>query len=252
VSLVAGGDPATAARLGFAMFALQSSIGTVNDLVDAPRDAGRKPGKPIPVGLVSRSAAQAVAVAAATAGVLLTLPSGALTVSLAVIVLAIGYGYDLYAKGTAWSWLPFAIGIPLLPVYGWYGTAGELPPVFALLVPVAVVTGAALAIANTRADMERDAAAGIDSVAIRLGRDRSWVVASGLLVAVATIAVVTLLAWRAPVAAILGAWSGIAVIGIGIDAGRDLRPAGLERAWELQAVGVGVLAAAWLAGWAAT
>jgi 4-hydroxybenzoate polyprenyltransferase len=137
-------------------------------------------------------------------------------------------------------------------VYGWYGTTGELAPVFALLVPVAVVTGAALSIANTRADTERDTAAGIDSVAIRLGPDRSWLVASGLLVAVATIAVVTLVAWRAPLAAVLGAGAGIVVIGIGIGAGRDPRPARLERAWELQAVGVGVLAAAWLAGWAAT
>jgi 4-hydroxybenzoate polyprenyltransferase len=234
------------------MFALQASIGALNDIVDAPRDAGRKAGKPIPAGLVSRRAAQAVVVAAAAVGLILTVPSGAATVALGVVVLAIGYGYDLYAKGTAWSWLPFAVGIPILPVFGWYGTTGELPPVFALLVPVAIVTGAALAIANARADMERDAAAGVDSVAIRLGRDRSWLLASGLLVAAAAVALVTLLAWGAPGAAILGAGAGSAVIGIGIEAGRDDRPARLERAWELQAVGVGVLAAAWLAGWAAT
>jgi 4-hydroxybenzoate polyprenyltransferase len=234
------------------MFALQASIGALNDIVDAPRDAGRKAGKPIPAGLVSRRAAQAVVVAAAAVGLILTVPSGAATVALGVVVLAIGYGYDLYAKGTAWSWLPFAVGIPILPVFGWYGTTGELPPVFALLVPVAIVTGAALAIANARADMERDAAAGVDSVAIRLGRDRSWLLASGLLVAAAAVALVTLLAWGAPAAAILGAGAGSAVIGIGIEAGRDDRPARLERAWELQAVGVGVLAAAWLAGWAAT
>jgi len=74
------------------MFALQASIGGMNDLVDAPRDAGRKAGKPIPAGLVSRSAAQAVVVAAAAVGLILTVPSGALTVALAVVVLAIGYG----------------------------------------------------------------------------------------------------------------------------------------------------------------
>ncbi len=34
------------------MTALQASIGALNDLVDAPRDAGHKPGKPIPAGLV--------------------------------------------------------------------------------------------------------------------------------------------------------------------------------------------------------
>ena len=41
-----------------------------------------------------------------------------------VVVLAIGYGYDLRFKGTAWSWLPFAVGIPLLPVFGWVGATG--------------------------------------------------------------------------------------------------------------------------------
>ena len=35
------------------MTALQASIGSLNDVVDAPRDAGHKPGKPIPAGLVS-------------------------------------------------------------------------------------------------------------------------------------------------------------------------------------------------------
>jgi len=272
VSVVAGGGPSTAVRLGLAMFALQASIGAVNDLVDAPRDAGLKPGKPIPSGLVSRSLAQAVAVASALVGLALagasaptsgaaSGPSGLsgaprgidpVMLALAAVVLSIGYGYDVFAKGTVWSWVPFALGIPLLPVFGWYGTTGELAPVFRLLVPVAVVAGAALAIANTRADAERDIAAGIDSLAIRLGPRRSWLVATGLLVTVAIIAVVTLLAWRAPFATVLGALGGIAVIGIGVDTGRDPQPARLERSWELQAIGVGFLAAAWLAGWAAT
>ena len=44
----AGGDPGTAVRLGVSMVLLQASVGALNDLVDAPSDAGRKPGKPIP------------------------------------------------------------------------------------------------------------------------------------------------------------------------------------------------------------
>jgi len=252
VSLVSGGTPETAIRLGLAMFALQASIGALNDVVDAPRDAGRKPAKPIPAGLVSRPVALGVVAGAGVVGLVLSAASGLATLCLAAVVLAIGYAYDLFAKGTAWSWVPFAVGIPLLPIYGWFGTTEELPPVFALLVPVAVVTGAALAIANARADAERDEAAAIDSVAIRLGSGRSWLVSGALMAIVAVIAMVTLLAWGAPPAAILGAIAGIAVMAIGIGAGRGSDPARLERAWELQAVGVGVLAAAWLAGWAAT
>ena len=100
--------------------------------------------------------------------------------ALAVLILAIGYGYDRFAKGTAWSWLPFALGVPLLPVFGWLGAAGTVPAVFAILLPTAVVAGAALAIANARADVDRDAAAGVTSVATALGPDRAWVVAAGL------------------------------------------------------------------------
>ena len=104
------------------MTALQVSIGTLNDLVDAPRDAGHKPGKPIPAGLVTPGIARAVMVIARHAGAPAGRPVRPGDPRLwPVVILAIGYGYDLVAKGTAWSWLPFAVGIPLLPVFGWLG-----------------------------------------------------------------------------------------------------------------------------------
>jgi 4-hydroxybenzoate polyprenyltransferase len=248
VAVVAGADPVTALRLGVAMTALQASIGALNDIVDAPRDEGRKHGKPIPTGLVSQGLARAVAVAAAGLGVGLSAPSGAATLGLAVVVLAIGYGYDLRLKGTVWSWFPFAIGIPLLPVFGWLGTTGGLPGSFALLLPVAIIAGAALAVANARADAERDAAAGVESVATRLGLERAWAINAILLAVVVGLAVVTLLARATPMVVLLGAASAGLIIGLGVARGRGADSAGRERAWELEAVGVGFLAAAWLAG----
>ena len=227
----------TAVRLGVAMTALQVSIGSLNDIVDAPRDRGRTPPKPIPGGLVSPGQAWAVTIGGAVLGLALALPSGVATLLLAIVVLAIGYAYDLVFKGTAWSWLPFAIGIPLLPVFGWLGATGGLPSSFTILLPVAVIAGAALAIANARADVERDAAAGVDSVATRLGIERAWAVNASLLGLVIDLAATTLIALGAAV-----------VIGIGVVLGRHADSAGRERAWELEAVGVGVLAAAWLAG----
>ena len=113
------------------MVALQASIGTLNDLVDAPRDAGHKPGKPIPAGLVPGPGGTGHGRRRRRAsGSPCRVPSGGPAVALAVLVLAIGYGYDLVFKGTAWSWLPFAVGIPLLPVFGWYGATGTLPGSF--------------------------------------------------------------------------------------------------------------------------
>ena len=174
VAVAAGADPARALGLGVSMTALQASIGALNDIHDAPDDAGHKPGKPIPAGLVSVPAAWAVVVTGAALGIVLGTLADVRVGVLAVVVLLIGYGYDLVAKGTAWSWLPFALGIPLLPVYGWLGATGVLPSFFIALVPMTMLAGAALAIANARADLERDVAAGTVSVATRLGLEGSW------------------------------------------------------------------------------
>ena len=245
---LAGGDPLTIVRLGVSMTALQVSIGMLNDLIDAPHDAGHKPGKPIPAGLVTVAAARVGVIASAVVGVLLAASSGAATTGLAVVILAIGYGYDRFAKGTAWSWLPFAIGIPLLPVFGWLGVAATVPPSFAILVPAAVVAGTALAIGNARADLERDAAAGVVSVATALGPERAWTVEAVLFAVVSAVAIVSLLVTRPGPLALAGALAGVAVIGIGTWLGRHDDARRRERAWEAQAVGVAVLAAAWLAG----
>lgn len=248
VSLLAGADPPIAVRLGLAMLALQASIGALNDLVDAPFDAGRKPGKPIPAGLVSPAVARAIVAGAAGLGLALTAPSGPGLVVVAGSILVIGYGYDLVAKGTAWSWLPFAIGIPLLPVFGWFGAVGTLPSLFAVLLPAAVMAGAALAIANARADMDRDEAAGLASVAIRLGARRAWAVGSWLLAIVVVVALGSLWLRDAPTLSVVASFGAALPLGVGVVLGRTSSAAHRERAWEMQAIGVALLAAAWLWG----
>jgi 4-hydroxybenzoate polyprenyltransferase len=250
VSLTAGGDAVTALRLGVSMTALQASIGTLNDVLDAPTDAGRKPGKPIPAGLISPAAARVVVVLTAATGLVLAAASGLGVLVLAGLVLAIGYGYDAWAKGTAWSWLPFAIGIPLLPVYGWYGATGGLADWFVVLLSAAVLTGAALAIGNARVDVERDRAAGRSSVAVSLGAETSWraqAIAIGLVVVVAAV-------WLAVVVGSPGplAWAGLAAAAVILAAslwwGRSAEPGRRERAWQGMTLGVAVLAIAWLIG----
>ena len=253
IALLAGGDPSTALRIGGSMVALQASIGALNDVLDAPADANRKPGKPIPAGLVTATVGRAIVVLGAGVGLLLATPSGPGLVALAGLGLVIGFGYDLVAKGTSWSWLPFALGTPLLPVYAWFGATGRLPTPFAILLPAAVVAGAALAIANARADLERDGAAGLISVATRLGPDRAWAVQAGLLLGLILVALVSLwltgpAAPAAPAAAGTIGASLVIVLGMGWDLGPRASPARRERAWEIEAIGVALLAAAWLAG----
>jgi 4-hydroxybenzoate polyprenyltransferase len=233
------------------MACLQFAIGALNDIVDAPVDRIGKPAKPIPAGLVSVEAAQGVAVVAALAGLALALASGLALALLGLVVLTIGSWYDLRAKGTTISWLPFAVGIPLLPVFGWFGAAGELPGVFLVLVPAAANAGTALAIANAIVDVERDEAAGIESIATALGLRRSGWLVLGLQGVVALLALATAAVVGAPAgwaaAVLLTACVPLVGAGIGLVAiYRGGGPGWRELAWEVQAVGAGLLAVAWL------
>jgi 4-hydroxybenzoate polyprenyltransferase len=250
VAVVAGGGPAVALVLGLSMMLLQFAIGTVNDLVDAPRDAGRKPGKPIPAGVVSARTAKALAITCAGGGVALAAVGGPWLVALAVVVLAIGLLYDVRLKGTTLSWLPFAIGIPLLPVFGWYGATGSLPGLFLVLVPAAANAGTALAIANAIVDMERDEQAGAHSIALALGPARAAAVVLVLHAVVAVLAVATAVVVGAPagwvVAVLVAAVAPIGGAVLGLVSAQRPATSWRELAWEVQAVGTGLLAVAWL------
>ena len=246
MAILAGGPLPLAIRLGVAMTALQLGIGAVNDLVDAQRDAGLKPGKPLPAGLVSRRLAVWIALGAFGVGLLLAASSGPIVLGLAVVVIAIGLAYDLRLKGTAWSWLPFAVGIPILPVFGWAGATGGLDPLFVVLVPAAVAGGAALAIANSLVDVERDRAAGVSSVAVALGEGRARTVGVVLLVAIVLAAVTSATLLGASfVAALAVGWLGLVPLLAAAWAGRA-DPARRELAWRVQAIGLGVLAVVWI------
>jgi 4-hydroxybenzoate polyprenyltransferase len=229
------------------MTSLQFAIGALNDIVDAPADAGRVPDKPIPGGQVDMRVARIVVAASAALGLALAIPSGPGLVVLALVVLAIGFGYDLFAKGTPWSWLPFAVGIPLLPVYGWLGVADAVPGFFAILVPMAVLAGAGLALANARVDTETDEAAGVESAATRLGAERAWWGNVALMTAATAIGVVFVgSAGWAPVtvALIVG---GTALVAFGISAGRGSARRARRRGWEAQAIGAAIAAVGWIA-----
>ena len=231
------------------MTALQFGIGATNDIVDAPRDAGHKPGKPIASGLIAPPVAVAVSIAAFGSGLVLASVSGAPMAALALAVIGIGLAYDFLLKGTAWSWLPFAVGIPILPVFGWLGASGTLPLIFGVLVPIAVAAGAALAIANSLADVERDRAVGTASIATTLGPGRAWAVQATLIgiVVVAALASASFIGASAGRVLLVAAAGSVPIAGValGRGGGADRR----ERAWQIEAIGVATLGVTWI--WAA-
>jgi len=248
IAAIAGGSPAVCVRLAVAMFCLQAAIGTVNDMVDAVADGDRKLGKPIPAGRVGVATARLVAVVALAVGLALSALSGPAVLAVALLGTAVGFSYDIRLSGTRWSWLPFALGIPLLPVYAWLGGSGGLPAAFLILLPTAFLAGAGLAYANALADLERDRAAGTETVATALGRDGTWRTGAALQGVVVVIAVTMTAVVGGGGPALVAALVAAGLVVLGLALGRSDDPWRRTRGWEVQGVGVGLLAAAWLAG----
>lgn len=231
------------------MTLLQFGIGTLNDVVDAPRDAGHKPGKPIPAGLVRVAAARLLAICLFGAGLAVAASVSPSLAGLGLAVVGIGLAYDFVLKGTAWSWLPFAVGIPLLPVFGWIGATGSLPATAALLLPTGVLAGAALAIGNALVDVERDRAAGVSSIAAALGPRQAGRIAEALFVVVWIAAVGSAVAADTePIAlAALGVAAGLPIVAADAARRTGAPSAHRELAWRTEAVGLALAAAVWLA-----
>jgi len=178
LALVAGATAGRAALLGVAMLTIQFSIGAFNDVLDAPADAVAGRFKPLVDGRIPARVALGVAGVAGMVGLVLAALAGPAAALVALAGYGIGLAYDLRLKASPWSWLPYAMGIPLLPVFAWVGATGDLPVPILALAGLGVLAGTALAIANSLADAERDAASRTATVARTLGhaRDRSgWV-----------------------------------------------------------------------------
>jgi 4-hydroxybenzoate polyprenyltransferase len=227
------------------MTAIQFGIGALNDLADEAPDAGR-PDKPIPSALVGAGAAWVVVVVAFALGLGLSASISPAVLGVALLGAATGIAYDLWLKGTAWGPVAFAIGVPLLPVYAWLGANGELPPFGAVLIPAAALAGIGLAVGNALVDLERDRDAGTVTPATALGAAAAWRMAAALHVVVIALALSTLLAigFVAPSGPLVVAGAVSVVSGLGL--ARSDAAARRERGWELQAIGVGLIAAGWL------
>jgi len=245
IALFAGGAPLTALRLGLSMLALQASIGSLNDLRDVAVDQGRKVGKPLPRGVVTHVAARRLALAAALVGLFLAAPSGSATLGLALAGLGCGYLYDLRLSRTPWSWLPLALGLPLLPLFAWTGANGEVPSGLLALVPVAVVAGAALALANALVDHDRDVAAGSRTAAVRLGRTRAWRL-HALLLGGLVLLLAALFPHGSSLTAPIVKVAGLILLIPGAFLAASDAASSRERGWELEAVAVAVIGASWI------
>jgi 4-hydroxybenzoate polyprenyltransferase len=245
IAAVAGAAPTDVVRLGLAMTSLQAAIGTVNDLADRVADVGR-PEKPLVAGVVTTRSAATVAVLGAALGLGLSAMSGAATLLVGTLGLVVGLAYDLRLKRTPWAWLPYVLGIPLIPIFAWLGATGSVPPELGIIAVLAGLAGGAISLANALVDPAADAAAGVRTPVVALGMTSAWRWLAGLVSLVLALALLSL--WL-----VHGAGPGIAVAVVGgvVTGGGviTLRAGSVdrrERGWELLAAGFAMTGAGWV------
>ena len=150
----------------------QLAVGAFNDYSDAELDALAKPEKPIPAGLVPRTAALTVAATSSLVTLVIAAGFGPPTLALGLLATSAGLVYDFPLKRTGLSWLPYVVGLPLLPLWAW-STVGHLPPSARWAYPIGVLLALALHIANALPDDAGDRRAGTRGLVQNLGRRRS-------------------------------------------------------------------------------
>ncbi len=172
-------------RITLAVMLAQAGSGVINDLFDMDLDSVAKPWRALPAGLIS--VPKAVALAAAL--VLLAILASALVSAISCLLLVCGVAtsvlYSALLKRTPFSWLPYVVAYPSLPVWVWISTGAFQAAILAVY-----LLGAPLVIAihlvNQLRDYDEDEKLGIRGLVHALGKPRA-IAACYLLMAIGPI-----------------------------------------------------------------
>lgn len=231
LTLIAGGGASEAVLAAITMLGVHTSIGALNDLIDLSTDRGRAE-KPLAAGAVSERAARSVIASGAAIGLGAASLLGPLSLQIAAAGAALGYIYDLGLKRTWASFVPFAAGVALIPLFAWSAAGREPTLEIVLLCAAALPGGSALALQNALADYRLDTAAGMRSAVVRIG-ERSSRVAAGAL-HLAAWSIISASGATNPLAQVLGGGLLVAGLALGWASSVSTR----RRGWEISALGL--------------
>jgi 4-hydroxybenzoate polyprenyltransferase len=234
-----------------AMLGGQLAIGAVNEIADVELDRAAKPHKPIPAGLISVRAAGRLALAGLALMVLCGARFGAASLLLLATGTGLGLAYDLWFKRTALSWLPYALALPLLPIWVRTALAG-FDPRLLLLYPLGAAATVGVHLAQALPDAATDRAAGLDNLVSRAGERRSVgsalaLTATAPALAAALAASPTAVVARPDVVLLGAIASAIMIATCGLVYAAD-RALGVRACFPLLAMAVVAIGFAWVVG----
>lgn len=188
-----GAPPASTALFLMSVLVTQVAIAFHNNWCDRDLDAATKPWRLIPRGAMRPSTAQRVGWALFAIGLAVAVPLGPLVVLAIAIGTACGFLYDARLKRTIWSFAPFCVALPTLPVAAFL-VAGRADALLAVAYLIGAPLVVAIHLADALPDIARDQAFGLRNLAVRLGTRRASVACwSGVVAA----AVLALMLWPA-------------------------------------------------------
>lgn len=240
---IAGAASHRALLAAVTMLGAHAFIGTLNDLLDRRVDSARHE-KPIASGRISVRTSAAIAALAALIGFTAAVALGPLSLLIATLGILLGVAYNLGVKRSAISWLPFALGVALIPPFAWAAAEAPLPAAIKVLSIAAITGGAALAMQNGLADRVIDTAVGLRGAVVRLGDRRAWVAAALLHLCTLIVVFSTLSGSLGSSggrgAALLLAGAATQVVSLALSA--TAQPTLRRRGWEAGGIGLLLLA----------
>lgn len=165
-------DAWTILGLFLSVTAVHAAIGSLNDYCDFELDSKTKPDKPLVKGLLPLRHALIFALLSALLGLGISAALNLSALLFALAVLSAGTWYDLALKRTVFSWLPYTVFIPSLPLWS-YAAVGRYQPVLLLSYIVGAPLSVGLNLTNTLPDLDGDTQFGVRGLAHRLGAHRA-------------------------------------------------------------------------------
>ena len=170
-----GAPPPTTAVFLSSILLTQIAIAFHNNWCDRDLDAATKPWRLIPRGAIRPMTAHRIGWSLFVVGLVVALPLGPLVVLAIAVGTACGFIYDAGVKRTIWSFAPFCIALPTLPVAAFL-VAGRADALLVIAYLIGAPIVVSIHLADALPDIARDRAFGLRTMAVRLGTRRAFLV----------------------------------------------------------------------------